>query len=409
MDEMEERIRKLFEEKLTTVVTKLEDLSLLKEQLTDMNTKMVEQAGRLDQVQTKVDLAMTSLGSVQQEQLQVARALKTSALPKLTIPSRDGSGLMGAPPRFPPPPPPQYHPSHVVFPQSPVLPDSNAIASDVVGTAGDGRQLIPIGMGSSRTHGLHDDSGSRRPWLPKMEFPRFDGTDARIWIDKCTAYFAMFQIPEGFRVTAATMYLDGRAAHWFQAYKDSYGVLSWDQFQSAVLAEFDVTTHRDKITELLTLKQFATVAEYKQSFEQLVYSIRLYDKTISEPFLISQFVLGLKEELRAAVEIQLPDTVTKAATLAAIQEGLLLRQKTPPHKFSSPKNLAAGKHDSPAPPPVGELWKARQLKEYRKLNGLCFKCGEKFIPGHKCKQPASPTLNYIAVDEGGGWWYHFIR
>jgi len=50
MDEMEERIRKLFEEKLTTVVTKLEDLSLLKEQFTDMNTKLVDQASRLDQV-----------------------------------------------------------------------------------------------------------------------------------------------------------------------------------------------------------------------------------------------------------------------------------------------------------------------------------------------------------------------
>ena len=58
MDEMEERIRKLFEEKLSTVVTKLDDLPLLKEQLNDMNTKMVDQASRLDQVQTKVDLAM---------------------------------------------------------------------------------------------------------------------------------------------------------------------------------------------------------------------------------------------------------------------------------------------------------------------------------------------------------------
>jgi len=114
MDEMEKRIRKLFEEKLTTVVTKLEDLSLLKEQLTDMNTKMVEQAGRLDQVQTKVDLAMTSLGTVQQEQLQVARALKTSALPKLTIPGRDGSGLMGALPRFPPPKP-YHHPESMTM------------------------------------------------------------------------------------------------------------------------------------------------------------------------------------------------------------------------------------------------------------------------------------------------------
>ena len=152
-------------------------------------------------------------------------------------------------------------------------------------------------MGNSRTNGVHDDSSSRRPWLPKMEFPRFDGNDARIWIDKCTTYFAMFQIPEGFRVTTATMYLDGCATHWFQAYKDPYGVLSWDELQSAVLAEFDITIHRDKIRDLLYLKQCDTVAEYKAAFEQLLYSIRLYDKTISEPFLISHFILGLKEEL----------------------------------------------------------------------------------------------------------------
>jgi len=79
--------------------------------------------------------------------------------------------------------------------------------------------------------------------------------------------------------------------------------------------------------EEIPLVEGDTVAEYKAAFEQLVYSIRLYDKTISEPFLISQFILGLKEELRAAVEIQLPDTVTRAATLAAIQEGLLLRRR----------------------------------------------------------------------------------
>ena len=125
----------------------------------------------------------------------------------------------------------------MVFPPSPIIPDSSTGASDIAGPTGDDRQLVLLSAGSSRTH---DDSSSHRPQLPKMEFTRFDGTDARIWIDKCTAYFAMFQIPEGFQVTAATMYLDGHAAHWFQAYKDSYGVLSWDQFQSAVLTEFDI-------------------------------------------------------------------------------------------------------------------------------------------------------------------------
>ena len=153
--------------------------------------------------------------------------------------------------------------------------------------------------------------------------------------------------------------------------------------------------------EEIPLVEGDTVAEYKAAFEQLVYSIRLYDKTISEPFLISQFILGLKEELRAAVEIQLPDTVTRAATLAVIQEGLLLRQKKTSYKLPSPKHPAVGKSDPATSTTAGELWKARQLKEYRKLNGLCFKCGEKFSPGHKCKQPASPTLNYIAVEDGG--------
>lgn len=85
MDEMEERIRKLFEEKLTSVVEKLEDFSVVKEQLTDLTNKISDQAGRLDQVQTKVDLAMTSQGTVQQEQQQMARALKGSALPNVGI------------------------------------------------------------------------------------------------------------------------------------------------------------------------------------------------------------------------------------------------------------------------------------------------------------------------------------
>jgi hypothetical protein len=36
---------------------------------------------------------------------------------------------------------------------------------------------------------------------------------------------------------------------------------------------------------------------------------------------------------------------------------------------------------------------------YRRINGLCFKCGEKFIPGHKCKVVVQPQLN-IMVAEG---------
>lgn len=38
------------------------------------------------------------------------------------------------------------------------------------------------------TPGSEERSG-RRPWMPKMDFPRFDGKDVRIWLDKCEAFF----------------------------------------------------------------------------------------------------------------------------------------------------------------------------------------------------------------------------
>jgi hypothetical protein len=60
------------------------------------------------------------------------------------------------------------------------------------------------------------------------------------------------------------------------------------------------------------------VEDYKQQFDQLVYQIRLHDHHISETMLISHFLLGLKEDMRAAVEMHLPDSVSQAATLASI-------------------------------------------------------------------------------------------
>jgi hypothetical protein len=216
----------------------------VKQNIADLDCNFSDQVACIDQIQAKVDLAMPSLGQVQQEQIQVARALKVTAPPppKLVIPPRDGAGLMGSRPSFPPPPTPQYHPSHVIFPPSPILPDPAVVSqSSLPVSSGDGsspRDDHPISGGS-------EDVGTKRVWLPKMGFPKFDGTDVRIWLDKCSAYFQLFQIPEAFKVTAATMSLLDRAAHWYQAYKDSYGDQTWDQFQSAILAEFEGTTHRE--------------------------------------------------------------------------------------------------------------------------------------------------------------------
>jgi hypothetical protein len=49
--------------------------------------------------------------------------------------------------------------------------------------------------------------------MPMVEFPRFDGTDVRIWPDKCAMYFQLYGIPPDFRVTAASLHMVDKASH----------------------------------------------------------------------------------------------------------------------------------------------------------------------------------------------------
>jgi hypothetical protein len=44
--------------------------------------------------------------------------------------------------------------------------------------------------------------------------------------------------------------------------------------------------------------------------------------------------------------------------------------------------LVVSKPDTKVSVSTGPLWRERQLRDYRKANGLCFYCGEKFDTGH---------------------------
>lgn len=81
--------------------------------------------------------------------------------------------------------------------------------------------------------------------------------------------------------------------------------------------------------ELMVLKQKGTVDEYMREFNQLVYQLRLYEPSVSETILVTPFILGLKDELKPVVEIQLPSTVSEAAAYAKMQEEILSCQKPP--------------------------------------------------------------------------------
>jgi hypothetical protein len=132
-------------------------------------------------VQTKVNLAMLSISLVQQEHVQVAKFIKLGAG---AIAATTSAGVMG--------PPPSGHVSSssagMSPPPPPSPPSSNLLRQQVNTTQCNTLHLDAVHMGS-------DCVDSHKQWMPKMDFPPFDGVDARIWIDKCNAYFSLYQIP----------------------------------------------------------------------------------------------------------------------------------------------------------------------------------------------------------------------
>jgi hypothetical protein len=100
--------------------------------------------------------------------------------------------------------------------------------------------------------------------------------------------------------------------------------------------------------------------------------------------LISQFIMGLRDEIQHHVELMLLESIFKAAILASLHEHLLSSTRKLAKYSSSKGSYPSFKSDTKATSSTTVIWQARQWKEYHRVNGLCYRCGEKYTPGHKC-------------------------
>jgi hypothetical protein len=77
--------------------------------------------------------------------------------------------------------------------------------------------------------------------------------------------------------------------------------------------------------------------------------------------------------------------------------------------FSYKRNSAVDKTNNKNAGSATKLWQARQLKEYRRVNKLCYKCGDKYVPNHKCilltvgNLPGQLSVITSDTGDGGGF------
>lgn len=168
-------------EKLTKKVEKME---LIQEKLEEMDKKLEKQAERLDQVQTKVDLSVESLGQVHQEHIHVTQAVRRGALPSLTIPTRTLETTSSVTRDQP----------QVTLPSSAPTPPPRGETGDTHTPHmrnGNRGELQTHQFGEGNRGVAHENQFKRN--MPKMDFPKFDGADACVWVDNCETYFAIIR------------------------------------------------------------------------------------------------------------------------------------------------------------------------------------------------------------------------
>jgi len=67
-------------------------------------------------------------------------------------------------------------------------------------------------------------------FLPKLEFPSFDGSNPRNWVKKCSRYFVLCKIPNSQRGDVALIHLIGKVKTWFASYIAVRRNVDWSDF-----------------------------------------------------------------------------------------------------------------------------------------------------------------------------------
>ncbi|XP_071924750.1 uncharacterized protein [Coffea arabica] len=213
-------------------------------------------------------------------------------------------------------------------------------------------------------------------------------------------------------------YVDMKALVEANIFKKDRGVVQWGEFASELCRRFGDIRGEDVIEEFNKLYQDSAVLAYQEKFEELRATVMVKLPLLSKSYYVSSFLSGLKEEIKAAVKMHMPQTLQVAFEKTRWQEqylSIILKQNKTPVKVPPPissgskhTHLNDLSHKKPATQvfensikkdsPQGYKRISPTEFQHRKDHNLCFRCGERFSPGHICKNKEIHLV--LAYEEG---------
>lgn len=238
---------------------------------------------------------------------------------------------------------------------------------------------------------------------PRIDLPRFDGTNPRLWQMRCEDYFKLCGTQRSLWIQFATTLFEGPAARWLEAVQRRAPNATWEEFCRLLQNRFGRNQHQALVRRLHSISQTGTVEEYVEQFAELYDQLTAYEPNPVTIHYVTRFVDGLQPQVRMQVALQQPSDLDAAYELALLHESISnsssqANQSQRRPSFSSavssvkstfPRAAEERKAvpDNPKSATTDDKWSA--LRAYRRAKGLCFMCGEKWGRDHQCKQSVS--------------------
>ncbi|KAH0687145.1 hypothetical protein KY284_017698 [Solanum tuberosum] len=165
----------------------------------------------------------------------------------------------------------------------------------------------------------------------------------------------------------------------------SRGLVTWVEFKEELISRFGDILVEDVVEEFNKLSQIGSVDEFLGRFEDLKAQMLIRNPALNEAHFLSSFIGAL---IKFAVKLFKPTTLKIAIEKARMQELAIeatqKRNKTSTRSAQPVTNTIVNRGPANAAVKNTTFRLSPEVYEYRKTNHLCFKCGEKYRPGHVC-------------------------
>ncbi|KAJ3684022.1 hypothetical protein LUZ61_013186 [Rhynchospora tenuis] len=267
---------------------------------------------------------------------------------------------------------------------------------------------------NQKRRGIESANKSVHLTLPKLDFPYYDGGDPIKWKMDSEFYFEMYNIPGMFKTRMAVMNFSEELHEWYLSITPEGQLLAWGILVDEVMARFKTYNVRHPVDEFKMVHQTGRVEEYIKQFERAKTRLLKVKPTLDEDFFVAGFISGLKEEVRGTVELFNPRELNNAFHCALKVEASndIQQKKTKEglknQKFLKyPSNRLSTEMEKKENSQLRLPWKSGGNKshqqgsnfEQKKALGLCYKCNDKYYPGHQCSGKMMRITQEPVIDE----------